>query len=378
MVDLKEIERSGISSVALDHGDHILVLYFDKEGRARGTEVHKFVSTRKEEILQYKTRLENLTIDQLNIKNEIKTKLIEHGLANIKDIIWIHPNKLSKILEINQEEAENLMEKIIEIYDKYQGEYLNFIKGSTITTLEEKRIFLHTGSKNLDKILMGGYSSGEVTEITGEYRTGKTQLCLTATVTAFLPIEKGGLKSEEITVAIIDAEKTFNPERVKKIAKRFKLEPRKILDMILVGRPKNTLHQKKMINNLTKLVKKENTKLIIVDSITKLPRIDYQARKKLYERQRQILEMIETLQRITKNYNTVTLITNQVVADITNNTNQYKPAGGHILSHNIDTRLLLQYINKETRKIEIIDSNWLPPTSTEITITEEGIKDPQK
>ena len=36
-----------------------------------------------------------------------------------------------------------------------------------------------TGSTDLDKLLGGGIESKMITEVHGEYRTGKTQLCMT-------------------------------------------------------------------------------------------------------------------------------------------------------------------------------------------------------
>lgn len=57
---------------------------------------------------------------------------------------------------------------------------------TTATELHLKRselISLTTGSRELDKLLGGGIETGSVTEIFGEFRTGKTQLCHTLAVT---------------------------------------------------------------------------------------------------------------------------------------------------------------------------------------------------
>jgi len=45
-------------------------------------------------------------------------------------------------------------------------------------------IHLSTGSSELDKLLGGGVESRAITEIFGEFRTGKTQICHTLCVTA--------------------------------------------------------------------------------------------------------------------------------------------------------------------------------------------------
>ncbi len=49
-----------------------------------------------------------------------------------------------------------------------------------------------TGSKPLDDILHGGIESEAMTELYGEFRTGKTQLMHTLAVTGQLPVENGG------------------------------------------------------------------------------------------------------------------------------------------------------------------------------------------
>lgn len=57
---------------------------------------------------------------------------------------------------------------------------------TTATEFHQKRseiIQLTTGSKELDTLLGGGIETGSITEIFGEFRTGKTQICHTLAVT---------------------------------------------------------------------------------------------------------------------------------------------------------------------------------------------------
>jgi len=60
-----------------------------------------------------------------------------------------------------------------------------------------------TGSKKLDEILGGGIEKQAITELIGEYESGKTQICMTLSVTAQLSTEQGGLAGK---VAFIDTE----------------------------------------------------------------------------------------------------------------------------------------------------------------------------
>lgn len=56
------------------------------------------------------------------------------------------------------------------------------------------------GSNDLDALLGGGIETGSITEIFGEFRTGKTQLCHTLCVTAQRPLDQGGAEGKVIYV----------------------------------------------------------------------------------------------------------------------------------------------------------------------------------
>jgi DNA repair protein RAD51 len=56
------------------------------------------------------------------------------------------------------------------------------------------------GSNDLDVLLGGGIETGSITEIFGEFRTGKTQLCHTLCVTAQRPLDQGGAEGRVIYV----------------------------------------------------------------------------------------------------------------------------------------------------------------------------------
>lgn len=78
-------------------------------------------------------------------------------------------------------------------------------------------IKLATGSKALDDILGGGLETGSITELYGEFRCGKTQLCHTLCVTCQLPVDMGGGEGKAL---YIDTEGTFRPQRLVQIAER--------------------------------------------------------------------------------------------------------------------------------------------------------------
>lgn len=321
------------------------------------------------------------TIDDLtSISSRTKKKLKNAGIFYLKDLMLFHPLRLVEMVNITETTANKIYEEALRILEEFNKSEYGFVKLSDIAEKEKEKMFLHTGSKNLDEILHGGWSSSEVTELAGEYATGKSQTCYTAVGTVFLPIEEGGLNAEEkIGVAVLDAENTFSFQRMIPIFRRFDIDPQKAKERIWVARPKNTYHQLKAIEKLVKIVKDLHVRLIIVDSLTKLPRADFTGRGQLYDRQRIIISMVEKLRRLALMYNLVVLVTNQVVAvpDAFFG-RKYEPVGGHVLAHNVDTRLLLSRSTKNIRKIKILDSSWLPPAETKIVLTDAGIADPSE
>lgn len=83
--------------------------------------------------------------------------------------------------------SEAKVDKIIEACQKVIS--MGFMTASVYFERRKEMIYISTGSKSLDTLLAGGIETGSITEIFGEFRTGKTQICHTLCVTAQLPIE---------------------------------------------------------------------------------------------------------------------------------------------------------------------------------------------
>jgi DNA repair protein RadA len=69
-----------------------------------------------------------------------------------------------------------------------------------------------TGSKNLDDFLKGGVESQAITELAGEFGSGKSQIYHTLCVTA-----AKGTQGQINSIIFVDTENTFRPERVHQI-----------------------------------------------------------------------------------------------------------------------------------------------------------------
>lgn len=58
-----------------------------------------------------------------------------------------------------------------------------FQSAASYYLVRQNIVHLTTGSSELDKLLGGGLETNSITEIFGEFRTGKTQICHTLCVT---------------------------------------------------------------------------------------------------------------------------------------------------------------------------------------------------
>jgi DNA repair protein RAD51 len=169
---------------------------------------------------------------------------------------------------------------------------------TTATEFHQRRselISLTTGSKQLDTLLGGGIETGAITEIFGEFRTGKSQLCHTLAVTCQLPIDMGGGEGKCL---YIDTEGTFRPTRLLSIGARYGLNGNDALDNVAYARAYNADHQFELLNQASQMMATTRFSLLIVDSIMALYRTDYSGRGELSARQTHVAKFMRQLQRM--------------------------------------------------------------------------------
>ncbi len=234
-------------------------------------------------------------------------------------------------------------------------------------------VFVSTGVRALDDLLEGGVEVGSVTEFIGEFGAGKTQLCHQLAVMVQLPRGQGGLAARALYV---DTEGTFRPERIVQIARHRGLDPEKTLENIIYARAYNSDHQMLLIRDAFKIIKKENIKLLIVDSFIGHFRSEYIGRGKLATRQQKLNRHIHDLFRLAYSTNIAVIITNQVLSSPNIFFgNPQRPTGGNIIAHASTYRLWIRKGREGKRIIKILDSPYHPQSETAIVIKEEGLVD---
>ena len=310
--------------------------------------------------------LQDNGINQADIK-----KLMEAGFNSLESVSYIAKKNLVTIKGLSEGKVDKIIKAVDEIL-QYK------IQPSSIALKERKKLVrITSGSKELDTLLGGGFESDSITEIFGEFRTGKTQICHTLCITCQLPKSDGGGEGKAI---YIDTEGTFRPEKLIPIAERFGLDPKEAIENVFYARAYNSDHQNRLLLQVCALMSEQRFSLLIVDSATALYRTDYNGRGELSTRQMSLAKFLRNLQRIADEHKIVVVITNQVVATVDGNGfggNDKKPIGGHIMAHACQTRLYLKKGLKQNRICKIYDSPSLPESETTYSITERGIDDPQ-
>ena len=276
-------------------------------------------------------------------------KLKAGGYNTIESVAHATLRKLQEVKGISEQKAAQLKQKIKD----NQLVSIGFTTASAKMQADKDKIYLSTGSSTLDALLGGGIETGSLTEIFGEFRTGKTQICHTLCVTCQRTLDSGGGEGKAIYV---DTEGTFRPAKLAAIAERFGMDPEEVLSNVVCARAHNSEQQLELLQDAAALMSDDRYSLLVVDSATALYRTDYSGRGELSERQMHLGQFLRQLTRLAEEFGVAVVITNQVVADpggmsFAKDTN--KPIGGNIIAHASTTRLKFKKGRGENRVCQV-------------------------
>jgi DNA repair protein RadA len=250
---------------------------------------------------------------------------------------------------------------------------LTFVHADELIKLRQNVLRLSTGSKAIDELLGGGLETQTITEFYGEYGVGKSILCHQLAVNVQLPPEKGGLGGNAL---YIDSEETFRPEWIVRIANHLGLDPDTTARNIIYSEAYNSDHQILLLEKADKVIKENNIRLIIVDSLTAHFRSEYLGREMLAERQQKLNNHMHRLVRLARAFNASAVVTNQVMSKPDAFfAAQVEAAGGHVVAHMSHTRIFLRKASGGVRISRLISSPYLAEGERIFKITEDGVAD---
>ncbi|DBA83762.1 hypothetical protein WJX77_006202 [Trebouxia sp. C0004] len=311
-------------------------------------------------------------LQQLGINAGDIKKAKEGGVHTCECFLMRTKKSLAEIKGLSDAKIEKMVEAARKCVPNYGWQ-----TGSSVEKQRAREIVrINFGAQQINDLLGGGLESKAITEIFGEYRTGKTQLCHTLCVTTQMPLESGGGAGK---VAYIDTEGTFRPERIHSIAARFGLDAEAVLDNVCHARAYTHEQQMELIQSVAAMMAEDPFKLLIVDSITANLRVDFSGRGELAERQQRLGQMMSRLRKISEEFNVAVLVTNQVMSDPSGGAmfvvDPKKPLGGHVMAHASTIRLSLRKGKGEQRVMKVVDSPNLPEGEASYQISSEGIVD---
>jgi DNA repair protein RadA len=251
---------------------------------------------------------------------------------------------------------------------------VSFVRADELLKVRQNVLRLTSGSKPLDRLLGGGMETQTITEFYGEYGSGKSQLCHQLCVNVQLPPERGGLNGAALYV---DTENTFRTERIVQMARHLGLDPEQVVKNIIYAEAYTSDHQMFLLDNADEVIKENNVKLIIVDSLTSHFRSEYIGREMLARRQQRLNKHMHKLIRLARAFNTAAVVTNQVMAkpDVFFG-DAVHPIGGHIVAHTSHTRIYLRKASRGPVRIaRLVSSPYLPEGEEIFKITGNGIED---
>ncbi|KAI0651946.1 Rad51-domain-containing protein [Trametes meyenii] len=174
-------------------------------------------------------------------------KLSEAGLHTVEAVAYTPKKTLMTIKGISEQKADKILAE-----GRFPGTLkiipLGFQSATEVHARRAELVHITTGSKNLDALFGGGIETGAITELFGEFRTGKSQICHTLAVTCQLPVDMGGGEGKCL---YIDTEGTFRPVRLLAVAERLGLNGEEVLDNVAYARAYNADHQHQLLTAAT-------------------------------------------------------------------------------------------------------------------------------
>ena len=323
-------------------------------------------------------------------------KLVDNGFESYQSIAVASPGEMSNTADIGESSASDIINAAREAADVG-----GFETGAAVLERRQEIGKLSWQIDEVDDLLGGGIETQSITEVYGEFGSGKSQVTHQMAVNVQLEPENGGLDGGCI---FVDSEDTFRPERIDDMVRGLddeiladEMERREIegtpsdeealeelveafLDQIHVAKAFNSNHQILLAEKAKELAgEHEETewpiRIVCVDSLTAHFRAEYVGRGELAERQQKLNKHLHDLMRLGDLYNTAILVTNQVAS----NPDSYfgdptQAIGGNILGHASTFRIYLRKSKGDKRIVRLVDAPNLADGEAVMRVQNEGLK----
>jgi RecA/RadA recombinase len=191
--------------------------------------------------------------------------------------------------------------------------------------LDGRRVTFSSGSTTLDGVLEGGFRTGELVEVFGASNTGKTQLAMQSAISV--------ASQARASVAFIDTEGQFRPERLSSICVNRDVDPATVLPRVYSVRAENTRRQVEAIARLRREKELSNCKMVIVDTLTKNFTLEYAGSKMAGKRQTALGAYLNRLSRDAYLHDRAVVLLNRVASVGSDGNEREVDIGGETVRH---------------------------------------------
>lgn len=301
-----------------------------------------------------------ISVRQTSIKPDQINRLLSHGIVLISHLNAFDTQTLKQRTKLSFEECEQILNAI----KPKRPHYVMRASELMIKPFEKCSTLI----KELDNILGGGVRCGQVTEISGEAGTGKSNLCAQIGVLVMLPTEDNGLNGDVLLINTEGEGKLFSA------IKRFStlagsIERGSIIKARLnVINCVNHVELNEIINRLPDTLDQQPTvKLIIIDSITcAFIATDEEPDYRFYmSRNLKLTRMAKNLSQIAWDRRVAVIVTNHVSYNFKLGENT--PKMGKAWSHLCQTKIYLE--RNSHRYAHVTKGAISNPSPVEFSIT---------
>ncbi|MHC1626383.1 MAG: DNA repair and recombination protein RadA [Methanoculleaceae archaeon] len=302
-------------------------------------------------------------------------RLREAGYTTVESLATAAPAELAEAAEIGEATAK----KIIQAARK-TADIGGFKTGREVMNRRRQVQKLRFLVPDLDELLGGGVETQAITEVYGEFGSGKSQIVHQLAVNVQLPVEEGGLHGSAI---YIDTENTFRPERIEQMVNGLQYDlgdVDEVLERIHVARAHSSDHQMLLVDAARELAAELRetewpVRLFVVDSLTALFRSEYAGRGTLAARQQKLNRHMHDIFKLVDEHNAAGLVTNQVMSNpAVLFGDPTKPIGGNIVGHTATFRIYLRKSKAGKRIARLVDSPNLPDGEAAFMVEGAGLR----
>jgi RecA/RadA recombinase len=189
-------------------------------------------------------------------------------------------------------------------------------------------LILPSGVSLLDRILNGGLNTGLFTHVYGDAASGKTTLALQFATNAH---------RLDLGTIYVNSESTSPVRRLEQMTAQSFGDLEK---MVKILAPKGFNEQGALIDDL-ELYLRENTKLVIIDTLTRYYRLELEDKKTNYVKHRELNRQAGILKGLARNHEIAVLVLNQVRSQLIG-VDDFEPVAKNILEYWSDYTIKLR------------------------------------